>query len=74
MIFLLPPKSGDLQKRIDGRGRGEDSETKKTRLETASSEIALAWQHYDHMVVNDDLEQAIKEVIAIIEGKIEDTL
>lgn len=74
MIFLLPPKTNVLQKRIDGRGRGEDQETKKNRLETASSEIAAAWQHYDHMVINDDLEQAVKEVIAIIEGKIEDTL
>lgn len=74
MIFLLPPRQDDLQKRIDGRGRGEDAETKKKRLEKAGSEIAAAWQYYDHLVVNDDLEQAVREVMAIIEGKIEDTL
>lgn len=74
MIFLLPPRQDDLQKRIDGRGRGEDAQSKKNRLEKASSEIAAAWQYYDHMVVNDDLQQAVREVMAIIKGKIEDTL
>jgi guanylate kinase len=74
MIFLLPPRKDVLQTRIDGRGRGEDVQTKNKRLEKASSEIAAAWQHYDHMVINDDLEQAVREVKAIIEGKIEDTL
>jgi guanylate kinase len=74
MIFLLPPRAETLQTRIDGRGRGEDHQTKKKRLDKASTEIAAAWQHYDHLVVNDDLEQAVREVKAIIEGKIEDTL
>lgn len=72
MIFILPPRTDVLQQRMDTRGRGEDQESKKNRLQTASHEIAAAWQHYDHMVVNDDLEQAVQEVIAIIEGKIED--
>ena len=66
MIFILPPRKKDLQERIDGRGRGEDAKTKKRRLETASREIATAWQHYDHMVINDDLSQAVQEVIDII--------
>ena len=66
-IFILPPRKKDLQERIDGRGRGEDEETKKRRLETASREIAAAWQHYDHMVINDDLGQAVQEVIDIID-------
>ena len=70
-IFILPPRKKDLPKRIEGRGRGEDDETKQRRLETASREIAAAWQHYDHMVVNDDLDHAVQEVIDIINGKIE---
>ena len=36
------------------------------RLGGASSEIAAAWQYYDHMVVNDDLEQAVSEIMQII--------
>ena len=69
-IFILPPRTKDLRERIDGRGRGEDEETKKRRLETASREIAAAWQHYDYMVINDDLDQAVQEVIDIINGKL----
>ncbi len=69
-IFILPPRTKDLRERIDGRGRGEYDETKKRRLETASREIAAAWQHYDHLVINDDLGQAVQEVIDIINGKL----
>jgi len=69
-IFILPPRTKDLRERIDGRGRGEDDEIKKRRLETASREIAAAWQHYDHMVINDDLGQAVQEVVDIIDEKL----
>jgi guanylate kinase len=73
-VFILPPHKKELQKRIDSRGRGEDNITKKRRLETASREIASAWQHYDHMVVNDDLNQAVQEVIDIIQEKIKEQI
>jgi guanylate kinase len=73
-IFILPPLKKDLQERIDGRGRGEDAETKKRRLETASHEIAAAWQHYDHMVINDDLDQAVQEVVDIIDGNLKEAI
>jgi guanylate kinase len=39
------------------------------RLSGASKEIAAAWQYYEYMVVNDDLEQAITETIQTIDGK-----
>ena len=70
MIFILPPRKDDLKKRIDGRGRGEGAAAKKRRLETAGREIAVAWQHYDHMVINEDLDQAVQEVLDIIDGKL----
>ena len=69
MIFILPPSQNDLPGRMNGRGRGEDEATARLRLDTAGREIAAAWQYYDNMVINDDLEQAINEVIGIIEGK-----
>lgn len=65
MIFIVPPKSAELQRRINGRGRDHADEIEK-RLDMASSEIALAWQHYKHMVINDDLQAAVDEVIQII--------
>jgi len=69
MIFVLPPSQNDLVGRMNGRGRGEDEATARLRLDTAGREIAAAWQYYEHMVINDDLEQAIDEIIGIIEAK-----
>ncbi|HPD47955.1 MAG TPA: guanylate kinase [Anaerohalosphaeraceae bacterium] len=68
MIFILPPTQKDLADRMKGRGRGEDDRTAKLRLDTAAREIAAAWQYYKHMVINADLEQAIREVMDIIQG------
>ncbi len=67
MIFVLPPRAKVLAERLDRRGR-EDSEQAELRLNGASSEIAAAWQYYQHMVINEDLQQAIEEVIQIIKG------
>lgn len=67
MIFILPPTQRELAERIRDRGR-EDIEQAEERLDEAGSEIAAAWQHYKHMVINDDLEQAVNEVIQIIKG------
>ena len=69
LVFILPPSEADLADRINGRGRGEDEATAKMRLNKASHEIAMAWQYYEHMVINADLEQAIEEVVEIVEGK-----
>lgn len=66
MIFILPPTQRELAERLSGRGR-EDEEAAEERLDEAGREIAAAWQHYQHMVINDELEQAVSEVIQIIE-------
>ncbi len=64
-IFILPPSAKVLAERLSHRGR-ESGAVAARRLGGADSEIAAAWQFYDHMVVNDDLEQAIGEVIQVI--------
>jgi guanylate kinase len=66
MIFILPPSQKDLAKRMNIRGR-EDTTAAEKRLNGASAEIAAAWQYYEHMVINEDLEQAVREVVQIIE-------
>lgn len=66
MIFVLPPTQRELAERLTGRGR-EDEEAAEERLDGAGREIAAAWQHYQHMVINDELEQAVNEVMQIIE-------
>ena len=65
MIFILPPSAKVLAERMGRRGR-EDTDKAKERLTEASSEIAAAWQYYQHMVINDDLQQAVKEIVQII--------
>ena len=68
MIFILPPTAKDLAERLNHRGR-EGAEAAEKRLNEASSEIAAAWQYYEHMVINEDLQQAVNECMQIIKGK-----
>jgi guanylate kinase len=65
MIFILPPAESDLLERITNRGR-EGKRIIEERLGGAGTEIAAAWQNYNHMVINDNLEQAVNEVVQII--------
>ena len=66
MIFILPPTERDLVERMDHRGR-DAADAAEERLSGASSEIAAAWQYYKHMVINEDLQQAVDECVQIIE-------
>jgi guanylate kinase len=68
MIFILPPSAKELAERLDHRGR-EGVEAAEKRLNGASAEIAAAWQYYKHMVINEDLQQAVNECVQIIEDK-----
>lgn len=65
MIFIFPPSQKKLAERMKSRGR-DDAQSAEDRLEGASGEIAAAWQYYKHMVINEDLQQAVNEVIEII--------
>ena len=65
MIFILPPTERDLVERMTGRGRKAD--VTEERLGGAGAEIAAAWQYYKHMVINEDLDQAVSECVQIIE-------
>jgi len=66
MIFILAPSQKELAERMKLRGR-EDIEAAQKRLDEAGTEIAAAWQYYEHMVINDDLQQAVSEVVQIIQ-------
>jgi len=59
-IFILPPSFSELENRI--RGRGQDSEESITRrLQRAEEEVAAA-NEFDLKIINDDFEQALKEI------------
>jgi guanylate kinase len=59
MIFILPPSAKTLAERMSHRGRDSSTKTAE-RLSRAGSEIAAAWQYYQHMVINEDLNQAVE--------------
>lgn len=66
-VFIMPPSAEELAKRLSGR-RTETAQARRTRLEVARKEIALA-DRYDYVVVNDDLEQAVDELENVLLNK-----
>jgi guanylate kinase len=64
LIFIVPPSESVLEGRLRGRAT-DDEEVIRTRLRNAIEELKWA-PRYDHRVVNDDLETAVAEVLAII--------
>jgi guanylate kinase len=66
MIFILPPSAKVLAERLNHRGR-DSQEVAEERLGGAGIEIAAGWQHYENMVINEDLDHAVNECIQIIE-------
>jgi len=65
MIFIMPPTTKALVERITGRGR-DAADVVQKRLAKANAEIEAAGNFYEYKIVNDDLEQAINEVMEII--------
>ena len=67
LIFVLPPSRVEQQRRLVGRG---DPEAKvEERLRKAEDEEPIGMALADHVVVNDELEQTIREMLAIIEAE-----
>lgn len=69
-IFIEPPSMDVLRQRLRKRG-SETNATLKKRLQRAKMEMNHA-RHFDHIVVNDDLDTAYEEIRAIIEPFITD--
>jgi guanylate kinase len=65
MIFILPPSSKVLSERISGRGR-DSSDSIELRMKKANAEIEAARKLYKHLVVNENLQQAVDECVQII--------
>ena len=64
LIYIAPPSLEELKKRLTGRGT-EDLKTIENRLRIAEEELKQI-HFYDHVVVNDNLEEAISKVKYII--------
>jgi guanylate kinase len=63
-IFILPPTLAALKKRLIERGQ-DSAEIIDKRMQKNHDEITH-WDEYDYVVVNENIEQAIAEVKAIL--------
>ena len=63
-IFVLTPSYEILEKRLRGRSKDTD-EAMRRRLEVAREEVS-AFEEYDYVVLNDDLESCVERIKAIV--------
>ena len=63
-ISILPPSCSALQQRLKDRGT-DDAQVIRRRMEKAGAEISH-WREYDYLLINDDLVQAQKDLVAIV--------
>jgi guanylate kinase len=74
-IFVLPPSleawRESLRSRLTQRGMDVPADVER-RLNDAAAEIKLARESgaYDHFVVNDDLETAVRQLVALIKKEL----
>jgi guanylate kinase len=71
-VFVLPPSADVLVERLKRRNT-ENPELLRKRLTHASEELA-AVAEYDYAVVNEDLNTAVDQVSAILDGKADERL
>jgi len=66
-IFIVPPSREILEQRL--RGRASDSEKViERRINDAVSDMQH-YSNYDYLIINDDFEQAVAELCAIVIAK-----
>lgn len=63
-IFILPPSAEELRQRLIGRAQDTATVVAK-RMAEASREISH-WPEYDYVIVNDDLDEADRQITAIL--------
>jgi len=63
-IFVMPPSMEELKNRITSRGT-DSKEVILKRMECAYHELNYAFK-YDYVIINDDLEEAVKVVDSIL--------
>lgn len=65
-IFIEPPSIDELKRRLESRGT-ETAESLKARVDKASYELSFK-EHFNKIIVNDDLTKACAEAEAIIKA------
>jgi len=70
-IFILPPSVEELERRLRDR-RTDAPEVIERRLRDALSDMSH-WDDFDHVIINDDLNQAISDLEDVLAGNGEAT-
>ncbi len=65
LVFIAPPSMEVLVERLRGRAT-EDEDELAIRLATAKRELELEGS-YDEVIVNDDLDEAVSELMSVID-------
>lgn len=66
-IFVLPPSLEELEKRLRDRGT-DKAEVIDRRLRDAAGDMSH-WDEFQHIIINDDLEQAVAELDNVVSGR-----
>lgn len=64
LLFVTPPSAAELRRRLEGRGT-ETAEVIEKRMKRAAEE-ADGIENYEYLVINDDLEQCVRQLHEII--------
>jgi guanylate kinase len=68
LVFVKTPSRDEQRRRLTERGH-DDPAAIERRLAEAAAEEQVAAEHFDRIVVNDDLERAVGEVAGILAGR-----
>ena len=63
-VFIAPPSLEELEARLRKRSSDKDEQI-RVRLANAREELAQQ-HHYDHVIVNDNLDRAVQEMIQLL--------
>jgi guanylate kinase len=66
-VFIAPPSLDALRERLAARGTDDVQEVER-RLQVASEELA-AQPEFGHVVVNDDLDEALEQLTGIVSSE-----
>jgi guanylate kinase len=66
-VFVYPPSVDALRRRLLKRNT-ESAEAVERRLGNAPGELAQ-YREYDYLVINDDLESAVRRLVAIVDAE-----
>lgn len=69
-VFIQPPSVAELRRRLEGRGT-DAPEVIESRIAKAEYELSFA-SKFDTVIVNDDLETAKEEALAVISRFLKD--